>query len=402
MSVLSPPVARRVRELTPSQTLAMTHRAMELRRQGKPIVSLSAGEPDFDTPDHIREAAIEAIRSGFTHYTPNPGIPELREAIARKLLRDNGLQYEPRQILCSSGAKQSLVLAVLALVNPGEEVLIPTPYWTTYPEMVKLAGGVPRYLKTGPETRFKITPEQLEAAITPRTRLLMLCSPSNPSGMIYTEAELHDLVEVLRRHEQVWVLSDEIYEYLAYELPHMSIASLPGMQERTVVVNGFSKAYAMTGWRLGYAAGPLPVIEAMENLQGQMTSAPNSIAQKAGVAALEGPREPIERMREAFRRRRDFLHAAISRIPGLDCPKPEGAFYLFPNISAYLGRRTPDGHILQTAEELCLYLLETQLVALVPGEAFGDPTCVRISYAASEAELQEAVHRIEAGLRALR
>ncbi|MCS7082305.1 MAG: pyridoxal phosphate-dependent aminotransferase [Bacteroidota bacterium] len=401
MSIQLAPIAERVQRLTPSQTLAMTHRAMELKRRGEPIISLSAGEPDFDTPDHIREAAIEAIRAGFTHYTPNPGIPELREAIARKLARENGLHYEPDQILCSSGAKQSLVLAILALVNPGEEVLIPAPYWTTYPEMVKLAGGIPVYLQTGPERRFKITASQLEAAITTRTRLLLLCSPSNPSGMIYTEAELNALAEVLRRHERVWVLSDEIYEHLAYELPHVSIASLPGMQERTIVVNGFSKAYAMTGWRLGYAAGPRPVIEAMENLQGQMTSAPNSIAQKAGVAALEGPQEPVRRMREAFRARRDFLHEALSQIPGLVCPRPEGAFYLFPDVSAYFGRRAPDGRRIETAQDLCLYLLERQLVALVPGEAFGDPRCVRFSYAASMPDLEEAARRIASGLSAL-
>ncbi|BBM68411.1 pyridoxal phosphate-dependent aminotransferase [Rhodothermus marinus] len=391
----------RVMAVQPSATLAMTARAKQLRREGKPVISLSAGEPDFDTPAPIAEAAIQAIREGFTHYTENAGMLELREAICRKLAEENGLTYEPDQILCTNGAKQAVAMAIEVLCRPEDEVLIPAPYWVSYPEMVRLAGATPVILPTSVETGYRLTPEQLEAAITERTRLLILCSPSNPTGTVYAPEELEALADVLRRHEHVYVLSDEIYEYILFDARHVSFASLPGMKERTITVNGFSKGFAMTGWRLGYLAAERPIVKAAAKVQSQFTSAPCSISQKAGLAALQMDKGPIREMVAAFRQRRDFMLERLQAIDGITCPKPEGAFYLFPQVSAFYGRRTPDGRTITDSESLCLYLLEQCHVALVPGQAFGDPNGVRISYAASMENLAEAMRRIEAGLAAL-
>lgn len=392
----------RVARVAPSATLAMKARAEERMEAGHPVISLSTGEPDFDTPDPIAEAGIEAIREGFTHYTPNPGIAELREGIAEKFARDNGLGYDPDQILCSNGAKQSLALAVHVLCGPGDEVVVPAPYWTSYPEMVKLAGADPVVARAGVEDDYRLTPGLLEQSITEKTRLVMLCSPDNPTGAVYPPGELEALAEVLRAHPGVYILSDEIYERVLYDAEHRAFASFDGMKERTVTVNGFSKAYAMTGWRLGYLAAPRPVAEAAGKVQSQLTSAPCSISQKAGVAALEMGDGPVEEMVAAFRERRDLALDRLDDIDGLRCPVPEGAFYLFPDVSAHLGREAPSGARIETSEDLCFYLLESCDVALVPGEAFGAPGGVRLSYAAAMSELEEALDRIAEGLAALR
>ncbi len=391
-----------VAAMKPSATLAMTARAKERLRAGYPVVSLSAGEPDFDTPAPIAEAAVQAIREGFTHYTVNAGMPELREAVCAKLARDNGLTYTPEQILCSNGAKQSLAMTIAVLARPGDEVLIPAPYWVSYPEMTRFAGAEPVIVPTSVEDDYRLTPEALEAAITGRTRLLILCSPSNPTGSVYTPAELEALAEVLRRHPQVFIISDEIYEYIVYDAEHVSFASLPGMKERTITVNGFSKGYAMTGWRLGYLAAELPITKAAAKVQSQFTSAPCSITQKAGLAALRMDMTPIREMVSAFRTRRDFVLGRLAALDGVRCPKPEGAFYVFPEVAAYYGRKTPDGQVIEGSEDLCFYLLEAHDVALVPGHAFGAPGGVRISYAAAMEDLEKAMDRIEAGLSALR
>ena len=391
-----------VESVQPSATLAMTARAKQLKREGLPIIGLSAGEPDFDTPAPISEAGIQAIRDGFTHYTENLGMPELREAIARKLKEDNGLTYGIEQILCSNGAKQSVALAVMALCRPGDQVLIPAPYWVSYPEMVRLAGAEPVALPTTAEDEYRVSAKTLEEAINENTRMLILCSPSNPTGSVYPRGELEALAEVLRRHEDVFVISDEIYEKVIYDAEHVSLAALPGMKDRTITVNGFSKAYAMTGWRLGYLAADTPIVKAAAKIQSQFTSAPSTITQKAGVAALGMERAYVDEMVQAFRRRRDFMLERLGNVGGLRCPKPEGAFYLFPDVSHYLGSESPEGRSIRTSEDLCFYLLEEHHVALVPGDAFGSPDGLRISYAASLENLTEAMHRFEAGLSVLR
>ncbi|WP_457653445.1 pyridoxal phosphate-dependent aminotransferase [Rhodocaloribacter sp.] len=391
-----------VAAMKPSATLAMTARAKARIRAGFPVVSLSAGEPDFDTPAPIAEAAVAAIREGFTHYTVNAGMPELREAVCAKLARDNGLTYTPDQILCSNGAKQSLALTIAVLARPGDEVLIPAPYWVSYPEMTRFAGAEPVVVPTTVERDYRLTPEALEAALTERTRLLVLCSPSNPTGSVYTPSELEALAEVLRRHPQVFIISDEIYEYIVYDAEHVSFASLPGMKERTITINGFSKGYAMTGWRLGYLAAEPAITKAAAKVQSQFTSAPCSITQKAGVAALTMDMTPIRAMVAAFRARRDYVLDRLAALDGVRCPKPEGAFYVFPEVAAYYGRKTPDGKTIDGSEDLCFYLLEAHDVALVPGHAFGAPGGVRLSYAASMEDLEKAMDRIEAGLSALR
>ena len=391
----------RVASMQPSATLAMSGRAKELKRKGAPVIALSAGEPDFGTPGPIAEAGIQAIRDGFTRYTQNAGMPELREGICAKLQRDNGLSYEPGQILCSNGAKQSVALAVSVLAAEGDEVLIPAPYWVSYPEMSRMAGATPVIVPTGVDTEYRLTSEALEGALTPRTRVLILCSPSNPTGSVYSKEEMEGLAAVLRRHENVFVVSDEIYEHVVYDAAHHCIASFDGMQERTVTVNGFSKCFAMTGWRLGYMAGPAPVVKQAAKLQGQFTSAPCSISQRAGVAALDMDLGPVRTMVAAFRERRDYALARLEALDGVTCPKPEGAFYLFPQVSTYYGRRAPSGREITGSNSLCFYLLEECHVALVPGAAFGDPNGIRISYAASMDDIQVALDRIEAGLAAL-
>jgi len=393
---------RRVESMQPSATLAMKSRATAMRREGHPVVALSAGEPDFDTPAPIAQAGKDAIETGFTHYTENPGTMELREAIAHKLQRDNDLDYAPDQILCSNGAKQSIALATHVLCDAGDEVLIPAPYWVSYPEMARFAGAEPSVVPTGVEDAYKLTPAALDAAITDRTRLLILCSPSNPTGTVYTPEELEGLAEVLRDNEHVFVLSDEIYEYVLYDAEHRAFASLPGMKERTITVNGFSKGFAMTGWRLGYMAGPSAIVKESAKVQGQFTSAPCSISQKAGTAAMQMDLEPVHEMVAAFRERRDFVMDRLRAMDGVRCPTPEGAFYVYPDVSDYFGTTAPNGEIIEDSSDLCFYLLEDRYVALVPGTAFGAPNGLRISYASSMEDLETAMDRIDDGLAALR
>jgi len=392
---------QRAATVQPSATLAMTAKASELKRQGLPVIGLSAGEPDFTTPQPIIEAAEQAMREGWTHYTDNAGLPELRAAIADKLRRDNGLAYEPTQVLLSNGAKQSVAQAVIAVVDDGDEVVIVSPYWVSYPEMVRLAGGVPVAVETTAEDGYVLRPEALEAAITPKTRLVILNSPSNPTGVVYDRATQEALADVLRRHPHVLVISDEIYEYVVYDAEHVSFATLDGMYDRTITVNGFSKGYAMTGWRLGYLAAPTPLFKICARLQSQLTSAPSTISQKAGVAALAMDRRYVDEMVAAFRERRDFLIGRLSALNGLVLPRPEGAFYLFPDVSNYFGSVSPKGRVIEGADELAYYLLEDAHVALVPGDGFGAPNGIRLSYAASMENLAEAADRIEAALKAL-
>ena len=392
----------RVASMQPSATLAMTARANALSREGKDIISLSAGEPDFDTPEAISQAGIQAIKDGYTNYTDNSGMADLREAITEKLRTDNDLDYGSNQILCSNGAKQSVALGIHVLCGPGEEVLIPAPYWVSYPEMVRFAGAEPVVLPTEVDNGYRLTPEQLDSAINERTKLLVLCSPSNPTGTVYTPDELQALVDVLQNYPDVFVLSDEIYEYVVFDATHRSIASFPGMMERTITVNGFSKAYAMTGWRLGYMAAPEVIKKAAALVQGQLTSAPSSISQKAGLKALEVGLEPVTPMVEAFRERRDYVLSQLNDIPGLRCSQPEGAFYLFPDVSDYIGTTTPVGTAISSSEDLCFYLLDEFEVALVQGEAFGMPYGLRLSYAASMDQLKEATARLKEGFASLR
>ncbi len=380
--------------MQPSATLAMSARAKARKRAGYPVISLSAGEPDFDTPGPIAEAAIQAIREGFTHYTENRGMLSLREAICEKLSRENGIDYEPDEILCSNGAKQSISQVISVLCSEGDEVLIPAPYWVSYPEMVRFAGATPVVLPTSVESDYRITPEALEENITEATRVLMLCSPSNPTGSVYEPEAIRQLASVLERHPHVFVISDEIYERVVYDAAHLSIGSLPGMRSRTITINGFSKSYAMTGWRLGYLAADLAIVKETAKLQSQFTSAPCSISQKAGLAALKMGPEPVDRMVAAFRDRRDFVLDALSLMDNVKCAKPEGAFYVFPDVSAFYGRSTPGGEVIEGSEPLCMYLLDEFNVALVSGHAFGGPSGVRISYAASRSDLEEAMIRI--------
>ena len=391
----------RVAEMQPSATLAMKSRAAEMRRQGHPVVALSAGEPDFDTPKPIADAGVEAIRNGVTHYTENPGTMELREAICQKLRRENDLDYAPEQIVCSNGAKQSLALAIHALCDEGDEVLVPAPHWVSYPEMARFAGADPVVVPTGVEDQYRLSPGQLDEALTDRTRVVILCTPSNPTGAVYPPDELVALAEVLRGYEDVYIISDEIYEHVLYDAEHRAFASAPGMKERTITVNGFSKAFAMTGWRLGYLAAPEPIADAAAKIQGQFTSAPSSISQKAGVAALEMGLEPVHEMVASFRRRRDHVLEHLRAIDGIRCPTPQGAFYLYPDVSAFFGTETPGGETIEDSSDLCFYLLEEHHVALVPGTAFGGPNGIRLSYASSMADLKTALSRIEDGLTAL-
>ncbi len=384
----------RVASMQPSATLAMTARSKQRKREGFPVIGLSAGEPDFDTPEIIADAAYRAIREGFTHYTDNSGMLELREAIVLKLANENGLIYEPDQILCSNGAKQSIAQVISVLCGPGDEVLIPAPYWVSYPEMVRFAGAIPVSLPTSVHNGYRIDAEQLRDAITERTRLLILCSPSNPTGMLYEPHQLVRMAEVLEKYPDVRIVSDEIYEKIVYDGDHVSFASLPGMMEQTITVNGFSKAYAMTGWRLGFMAAERPIVKAAAKLQSQFTSAPSSISQKAGIAALKMSSEPIDRMVAAFRERRDFVLEELRGIDGIRCPRPEGAFYVFPDVSHYLGRTSRTGVTVNSSEELCFYILDSFNVALVPGQAFGGPYGLRISYAASMEDLKEAMERL--------
>lgn len=388
-------ISSRVNALAESQTLAMSQKSAELKAQGVDVINLSVGEPDFNTPDHIKKAAVDAIADNFSFYSPVPGYLSLRKAIAQKLSRENGLQFEASQIVVGNGAKHSLCNVILATVNPGDEVIIPTPAWVSYVEMVKLAEGVNVLVPTGLDQDFKVTPAQLEAAITERTRAVILCSPSNPTGSVYSHDELQAIVDVLARHPQVLVIADEIYEHILYTgKPFVSLASFPAIADRTVVINGVSKAYAMTGWRIGYCACPPEVAKAVNKLQGQFTSGASSIAQKAAEAAYNGPQECVEEMRQAFERRRDLVVRRARQIPGLGVNEPQGAFYLFPEVSSFFGSRTPDGKVIENASDLALYLLEKAHVATVDGEAFCAPGYIRLSYATSDENLEKAFDRI--------
>lgn len=395
-------ISQRANNLAASETLKISALAKEMKSAGKSVISLSAGEPDFKTPDYICDAAIKAIRDGHHGYTVNNGTIELRETISKKLKRDNNLDYTPDQIIVSNGAKQSVGFTLLAILDKGDEVIIPAPYWVSYPEMVKLGEGVPVVIRTRFEDEFKLTPEQLERAITPKTKALILCSPSNPTGSCYSKEELKALAQVILKHPGIYVLSDEIYEYIVFDEPHVSIGEAePKIIPQLLLINGFSKGFAMTGWRLGYLAGPLDVVKGLSKIQSQETSAPSTISQKAGEAAYNTGLEVVHKMRGSFQQRRDFMVEAINKIPGVRCFKPGGAFYVFPDISSYLGTAGPSGEKMGTSTDLVMYLLEHFGIATVPGDAFGEPGGIRISYANSMEELKEAVLRLEKGLKSL-
>ncbi len=386
-------ISERVNNLAASATLVMSQKSAELRAAGVDVINMSIGEPDFNTPESIKEAAKEAIAANFSHYSPVPGYLSLREAICEKLVRENGLHYTPAQIVVGNGAKQELCNALLATVNPGDEVVIPVPAWVSYVEMVKLAEGKPVLVYAGVDQDFKITPDQLEAAITERTRVVMFNSPSNPTGSVYTKKELAGIAEVLERHPYVLILADDIYEHINYVGGAPSISQFESLKDRMIVVNGVSKAYAMTGWRIGYLAAPLEIAKACSKLQGQYTSGVSSIAQKAAEAAYRGPQECVEEMRQAFERRRDLIVSLAKEIPGWIVNKPEGAFYLFPEVSSYIGKRNGNQEI-KTSGDYVLYLLEEAHVAAVDGDAFCAPGYLRLSYATSEDNIREAMRRI--------
>ena len=387
-------LSNRLQRLAPSATLAMSQKSAEMKAQGIDVINMSVGEPDFNTPDHIKIAAKQAIDDNYSRYSPVPGYPDLRKAIVEKLKNENGLDYTINEVLVSNGAKQSVCNTVMALVNDGEEVIIPAPYWVSYPQMVKLAGGEPVIVEAGFEQNFKMTAEQLEAAITPKTRLLILCSPSNPTGSVYNKEELKALAEVILRHEDLFVLADEIYEHINYVGKHESIAQFPGMKERSIIVNGVSKAYAMTGWRIGYIAAPEWIVKGCNKLQGQYTSGPCSVSQKAAEFAYTASQACVEEMRQAFERRRDLIVKLAKDIPGLEVNVPEGAFYLFPKCSSFYGKS--DGEtVINNSTDFAMYLLEKGHVATVGGDAFGDPDCFRMSYATSDENIVEAMKRIK-------
>ncbi len=393
MGLLADTLAR----VKPSPTIAMQTKALELRRAGRDVIPLSAGEPDFDTPENIKEAAKRAIDAGHTKYTAPDGMPELKEAVAEKFRRENGLEYEVSQISVGTGGKQVLYNALMATLNPGDEVIIPAPYWVSYPDMVLLAGGTPVFVETSIETGFKMTPEALDRAITPRTKWLIFNSPSNPSGAGYTADEIRALAEVLLVHPHVWVMSDDMYEHIAYAPFEFATPAAvePRLYERTLTVNGVSKAYAMTGWRIGYAGGPAELIAAMRKIQSQSTSNPCSISQWAAVEALTGPQDFIAENCALFRRRRDLVVSMLNQAQGIECPVPEGAFYVYPSIRALIGRRAPSGRVIENDEVFCTELLEAEGVAAVFGAAFGTSPNFRVSYATSEALLEEACRRIQ-------
>lgn len=390
-------ISDRVQSLSPSQTLAMSQKSNELKAQGVDVINLSVGEPDFNTPDNIKEAAKRAIDENFSFYTPVPGYMSLRKAIVRKLKEENGLDYTPEQIVVSGGAKQSLCNVILSVINPGDEVVIPTPAWVAYVEMVNLAEGKNVTVPASIEQDFKVTPAQLEAAITPKTRLIILCSPSNPTGSVYTRDELQGLVDVLAKHPNVIILADEIYEHINFTGSFTSLASFPEVADRVVIVNGVSKAYAMTGWRIGFIAAPLWIAKATNKLQSQYTSGASSIAQKAAEEAYNGPQQCVEDMRVAFERRRDLVVSLAREIPGLKVNVPQGAFYLFPEVSSYFGK-SYNGRVINNDADLAMYLLEEGHVATVSGEAFCAPGYIRLSYATSDDNIREALRRIKEAL----
>ncbi|MDY4706053.1 MAG: pyridoxal phosphate-dependent aminotransferase [Prevotella sp.] len=394
-------LSNRLNRLAPSATLAMSQRSNEMRAQGIDVVNMSVGEPDFNTPDHIKEAGKKAIDDNFSKYSPVPGYLVLREAIADKLKRENGLEYTPSEIIVGTGGKQGVCNTILALVNPGDEVVIPAPYWVSYPQMVKLAGGEPVIVSTGIESDFKMTPEQLENAITEKTKLLIICSPSNPTGSVYSKDELEALARVVMSHDDLFVLSDEIYEHINYMGQNHSLAEFPGMRERVVIANGASKAYAMTGWRLGWVAGPEWIVKGLNKLQGQYTSGTCDVSQMAALAAYNSPQEAREAMRETFEHRRDLIVELARGIDGLEVNVPQGAFYLFPKCSSFFGKS--DGkRTINDSTDFAMYLLEVAHVATVAGDAFGAPDYFRMSYATSEDNIREAMRRIKESLEKLK
>lgn len=395
-------ISDRVQSLAPSATLAMSQKSNELKAQGVDVINLSVGEPDFETPHHIKEAAKKAIDDNFTFYTPVPGYMSLRKAISDKLRNENGIEYAPEQITVSNGAKQALCNVILATINKGDEVIIPMPAWVSYVEMVKLAEGTPVAVYAGIDQDFKITPAQLNAAITPATRMILICSPSNPTGSVYTRDELQGLVDVLAKHPDIMVLADEIYEHINFTGSFTSLASFPEIADRTIIINGVSKAYAMTGWRIGYSACPLWLAKAVNKLQGQYTSNASSIAQKAAEAAYTGSQECVAEMNKAFQRRRDLVVELASQIPGLKVNRPTGAFYLFPEVSAYIGKTTPEGEKITSSADLAMYLLQKGHVATVDGAAFGMEGYIRLSYATSDDNIREAMRRIATTLESLK
>jgi len=393
-------IANRILNMAESETLAMTAKARELKAQGKDVISLSIGEPDFNTPDAVKEAAKKAIDDNFTHYPPVPGYQDLREAISKKFRRDNGLDYKPEQIVVSTGGKQAIYQVVQVLVNPGDEVIIPTPFWVSYKEIVRVAGGVPVYVKTKLENDFKVTPEQLEEAITPKAKLIMFSSPSNPTGMLYSKEELRGIAQVVARHENLFVMSDEIYEHINFVGRHESIAQFPEVKDRVITVNGVAKGFAMTGWRIGFIGAPSVIAKACNKLQGQVTSATCSIAQKATVCAMlmdPATSDDIINMRRIFLERRDMVYKLLCDIPGLKVRLPQGAFYFFPDVSSYYGKSF-NGKKIENSTDMAFYLLNEANVATVMGSAFGDDSCIRLSYATSEDLLREALRRIKEAL----
>ena len=400
MSLIAPALNR----ISPSPTLAMTSRVLELKAKGVDVIGLSAGEPDFDTPDFVKEAAIEAIRKGLTKYTNVDGTAELKAAIIAKFKRDNGLSYEPGQVSVNVGGKHTLFNALVATVSAGDEVIIPAPYWVSYPDIVQFAGGTPVFVKAGAAQNYKVTPEQIDAAITPQTKWLLLNSPSNPSGAAYSVDELKAIAEVVRRHPHVWVMADDMYEHILYDdFKFATIAEVaPDLYERTLTINGCSKAYSMTGWRIGFAGGPLPLIKAMAKLQSQSTSNPCSIAQAAATAALSGDQSFLKERNTAFQRRRDLVVSMLNQAKGIHCPRPEGAFYVYPDVSELIGLSTPAGKKIANDADLIDYFLDDARVAAVNGAAFGLEPAFRVSYATSEAILTEACNRIQAACAALR
>ena len=397
---MNPNVSDHIKVLSQSATLAMAQKIGEFKAKGIDIINFSVGEPDFNTPDHIKKAAEKAINDNWTKYTPVPGLLSLREAICGKLQRENGLTYSPQEILVSNGAKQSVCNAILSLVSPGDEVVIPAPYYVSYPQMVNLAGGKSAFVNATIETGFRITPEQLENAITSKTKLVLLCTPNNPTGVVYSYKELEAMAEVILRHQNVYVISDEIYEHLNYVGAHASIASIPGMRERTVVVNGVSKAYAMTGWRIGFIAAPKWIVDACNVLQGQYTGNASSVSQKAAEEAWNGEQNSVEGMRQVFQKRRDLMVSLVRDIPDFEVYEPEGAFYVFPKCDSYFGK-SYKGNIITSSSDLAMFLLEEGHVAVVAGDAFGAPGYIRLSYATSEDRIAGGIKRIREALSCL-
>lgn len=391
------PVSNRLAALSPSETLAMSQKSNELKAKGIDVINLSVGEPDFFTPDHIKEAAKQAVDANFSFYSPVPGYPALRNAISAKLKTENGLDYTPAQIVCSNGAKQSVCNVILSIISKGDEVIIPAPFWVSYPEMVTLADGTSVYVYAGIDQDFKITPEQLEGAITPKTKAVVLCSPSNPTGSVYSKDELKGLADVLAKYPNIYILSDEIYEHINYMGSHESIAQFENVRDRVIIINGVSKGYAMTGWRIGWIAAPAWIASACNTLQGQYTSGPCSVAQKAAEAAYTGDQQCVADMRAAFERRKNLVVDLARKIPGLRVNDPQGAFYIFPDASYYIGK-SYNGKKIENSGDLAMYLLETGHVACVGGGAFGAPDCIRMSYATSDENLVKAFERIKDAL----